>query len=163
SPRNLPVLPVFLCKFSEKIRRDQPDRCSRHTDASPRGACLRRKGARGRTRSPPPPSSSFPLAPPPLQRSPCLHASPSPPRRPPPRRLAPPAPPPPPTAALPGAPPASAYCRSSVCPVDGSTQHGQVCEPPAADDCGTVLQWRQPCISFGVQKDASHQIPLDKT
>src|SRR6185503_2613485 len=67
-------------------------------------------------------------------------------------------------AALLGEPLAAAYCRSSVCPSGpDSTEHGQVCEPPGGDDCGVVLQWRQPCIGFGVQKDASVQVPWDIT
>src|SRR5689334_24922225 len=80
-----------------------------------------------------------------------------------PRRLAPLAPLAALAAALLGASTASAYCRSSVCPADGTTQHGQVCVPSAPGDCGTVLQWRQPCVSFGVQKKATVQIPWDTT
>ena len=38
--------------------------------------------------------------------------------------------------------------------------HGKVCSPPEDDDCGTVLQWRQPCVAFAVQKDASRQVTL---
>jgi hypothetical protein len=53
-----------------------------------------------------------------------------------------------------------AYCRAAACPPhgpDGSTQ-GQVCDPPQPGDCGVVLQWRQPCVSFDVQADASKQV-----
>jgi MYXO-CTERM domain-containing protein len=64
-------------------------------------------------------------------------------------------------AALLGVGRASAYCRSSVCAVNGSTIHGKVCSPPADDDCGTVLQWRQPCISFALEKNGSTQVPID--
>ncbi len=65
-------------------------------------------------------------------------------------------------AALLGAGRASAYCRSSVCPGDdGRTSHGKVCAPPQDDDCGTVLQWRQPCINFSVEKRGSQQVPVD--
>lgn len=63
-------------------------------------------------------------------------------------------------AALLGEGRASAYCRSSVCKVDGKSIHGKVCSPPEDDDCGTVLQWRQPCVGFAVQKNGSSQVPL---
>ncbi len=59
-----------------------------------------------------------------------------------------------------GARAAEAYCRSAACPPhdpDGTTQ-GQVCTPAQDTDCGTPLQWRQPCISFSVQADASRQV-----
>jgi MYXO-CTERM domain-containing protein len=55
---------------------------------------------------------------------------------------------------------AAAYCRSSVCKVDGKTIHGKVCAPPADDDCGTVLQWRQPCVGFALAKAGSRQVSL---
>jgi len=63
-------------------------------------------------------------------------------------------------AALLGEGRASAYCRSSVCKVDGKSIHGKVCSPPVDDDCGTVLQWRQPCVGFAIQKSASRQVSL---
>lgn len=64
-------------------------------------------------------------------------------------------------AALLGAGEASAYCRSSVCKVEGQkATRGKVCSPPADDDCGTVLQWRQPCVAFALQKDGSEQVRL---
>ena len=63
-------------------------------------------------------------------------------------------------AALLGEGPAAAYCRSSVCKVDGKPIHGKVCSPPEDDDCGTVLQWRQPCVGFAVQQDGSRQVPV---
>jgi len=47
-----------------------------------------------------------------------------------------------------------------VCPVDGKTTHGKVCSPPEDDDCGTVLQWRQPCIGFALEKSGSNQVPI---
>jgi hypothetical protein len=65
-------------------------------------------------------------------------------------------------AALLGVGRASAYCRSSVCSVDGEKSHGKVCSPPQDDDCGTVLQWRQPCISFALEKSGSQQVPSDE-
>jgi hypothetical protein len=55
---------------------------------------------------------------------------------------------------------AGAYCRAAACPPEtpgGSTQ-GQRCTPAAPGDCGIPLQWRQPCISFSVQQDASRQV-----
>jgi MYXO-CTERM domain-containing protein len=57
---------------------------------------------------------------------------------------------------------AEAYCRSAACPPreDGSTD-GHVCNPPEPDDCGVEIQWRQPCIGFSVQTDASSQIDFD--
>ena len=64
-------------------------------------------------------------------------------------------------AVLLGAGEASAYCRSSVCKVEGQKPaHGKVCSPPEDDDCGVVLQWRQPCVSFALQKDGSEQLRL---
>jgi hypothetical protein len=64
-------------------------------------------------------------------------------------------------AVLLGAGTASAYCRSSVCKVDTTTVHGKVCAPPEDDDCGTVLQWRQPCVGFALEKNGSRQVQLD--
>jgi hypothetical protein len=55
---------------------------------------------------------------------------------------------------------ASAYCRSSVCKVGDKSVHGKVCSPPVDDDCGTVLQWRQPCVGFALEKNASRQVDL---
>jgi hypothetical protein len=58
---------------------------------------------------------------------------------------------------------AEAYCRSAACPPhdpDGTTA-GQRCVPAEDGDCGTVLQWRQPCISFSVQQGASRQVDYD--
>lgn len=57
---------------------------------------------------------------------------------------------------------AEAYCRSSACPPreDGSTD-GHVCNPPQPDDCGVEIQWRQPCIGFSVQTDASGQVDFE--
>jgi Matrixin len=63
-------------------------------------------------------------------------------------------------AVLLGAGSARAYCRSAACPPhdpDGTTA-GQQCDPSQDTDCGIVLQWRQPCISFSVQEDASRQV-----
>ncbi len=53
---------------------------------------------------------------------------------------------------------ARAYCRSASCPGRPASDPGQVCSPAQPDDCGLVIQWRLPCIGFGVQKDASSQI-----
>ncbi len=64
-------------------------------------------------------------------------------------------------AALLGAGQASAYCRSAVCSAGGKTAHGKVCSPPEGDDCGTALQWRQPCITFALEKSGSQHVPLD--
>lgn len=54
---------------------------------------------------------------------------------------------------------AQAFCRSSACPprADGSTD-GHVCQPAQSDDCGIELQWRQPCVGFNIQRDASSQV-----
>jgi Matrixin len=65
--------------------------------------------------------------------------------------------------ALLGARPAGAFCRSATCPASGaggtggSTQ-GQDCVPAESGDCKIPLQWRQPCVSFSVQQDASKQV-----
>lgn len=57
---------------------------------------------------------------------------------------------------------AGAYCRSASCPrPDSDSTDGHVCEPASFDDCGTVLQWRQPCLGFSVQADASSQFDAD--
>jgi hypothetical protein len=57
---------------------------------------------------------------------------------------------------------AGAYCQSAACPSSGpgvSTQ-GTLCNPPEPGvDCGVPLQWRQPCVSFDIQQDASSQVP----
>ena len=71
-------------------------------------------------------------------------------------------------AALLGARVAGAYCLSSACPsvVPGGMTQGEVCTPASAGDCGRPLQWRQPCVSFSVQADASRQVDFataDKT
>jgi hypothetical protein len=66
-------------------------------------------------------------------------------------------------AALLGAGEASAYCRSSVCKIEGQKPgRGKVCSPPADDDCGIALQWRQPCVAFALQRDGSQQLQLDE-
>jgi hypothetical protein len=63
-------------------------------------------------------------------------------------------------AALLGAARVEAYCRSTVCAGEapGMSVQGKVCNPSEPDDCGLELQWRQPCIGFNVQQDASNQI-----
>ncbi len=64
-------------------------------------------------------------------------------------------------AALLGAGEASAYCRSSVCKVEGQkATRGKMCSPPEDDDCGIALQWRQPCLSFALEKNGSQQVKL---
>ncbi len=54
----------------------------------------------------------------------------------------------------------AAFCRSAACPPHGpdAATQGQRCTPTAAGDCGTPIQWRQPCISFSVQQGASRQV-----
>ncbi len=55
---------------------------------------------------------------------------------------------------------AGAYCQSATCAVggEGGSTSGQVCDPALPTDCGTPLQWRQPCVSFDVQQGASSHI-----
>lgn len=55
--------------------------------------------------------------------------------------------------------PAFAYCRTSHCPETG--QDSQVCAPAQADDCGFVVWWPKPRITYSVQLDASTQVPLE--
>jgi hypothetical protein len=55
--------------------------------------------------------------------------------------------------------PALAYCRSASCQTSGDgSQQGEVCTPADPLDCGTPLQWAQPCVSFSIQQDASRQV-----
>jgi hypothetical protein len=56
--------------------------------------------------------------------------------------------------------PAGAYCRSASCEASGAggSQQGEVCTPADPQDCGTPLQWRQPCVSFAIQQSASRQV-----
>jgi hypothetical protein len=61
-------------------------------------------------------------------------------------------------AALACAADARAFCRSSVCS-DGD--EGKVCTPAESDDCGVPLQWQQPCVSFGIQRDGSRFVSVD--
>jgi Matrixin len=49
-------------------------------------------------------------------------------------------------------PPASAYCRTSTCDA------GNVCDPALPTNCGTAIQWTQPCIGFDIQQDASVKV-----
>jgi Matrixin len=56
---------------------------------------------------------------------------------------------------------AGAYCQSAACPSEGpgSSTQGTLCNPAEPGvDCGIALQWRQPCVSFDVQQDASSQV-----
>jgi MYXO-CTERM domain-containing protein len=64
------------------------------------------------------------------------------------------------SAALLGAGSASAFCRTSVCAVDGGHVHGKSCTPAEPDDCGIPLQWRRPCISFSLQEKGSRDVAL---
>jgi MYXO-CTERM domain-containing protein len=65
-------------------------------------------------------------------------------------------------ALLAGAGDASAYCRSAVCKSGDQYTRGKVCTPAEDDDCGVVLQWRQPCIGFALQEDGSTQVQMDQ-
>jgi hypothetical protein len=62
-------------------------------------------------------------------------------------------------AALTAAGPAFGYCRTSHCPATG--EEGQVCTPASADDCGFVIYWTKPRITYSVQVDASVQVPFE--
>lgn len=53
---------------------------------------------------------------------------------------------------------ASAFCRTASCP-GGVT--GARCTPALPTDCGVELFWKNPCVGFSMQKDASTQVPLD--
>lgn len=50
---------------------------------------------------------------------------------------------------------ASAYCRTTSCPGVGT---GARCEPALPTDCGKELFWKNPCVSFSMQQDASTQV-----
>lgn len=52
---------------------------------------------------------------------------------------------------------ASAFCRTSSCP-GGIT--GARCTPALPTDCGVVLFWKNPCVGFSMQEDASSQVSL---
>lgn len=55
--------------------------------------------------------------------------------------------------------PALGFCRTSHCP---ATNHdSQVCTPEDATDCGFVVYWTKPRVTYSVQLDASQQVPLD--
>jgi hypothetical protein len=47
---------------------------------------------------------------------------------------------------------AQAYCRTSSCPNVGTSQ---VCTPPQTGDCGVPLFWKNPCVGWSLQKNAS--------
>jgi hypothetical protein len=55
---------------------------------------------------------------------------------------------------------AVAYCRTTTCQdTNGNSYTGHRCyNPTQPDDCGVEIGWRQPCVSFDVQKDASVQV-----
>lgn len=64
-----------------------------------------------------------------------------------------------------GASSAAAFCRTSTCPNPDDPKdplHGQICDPPQEGDCGAPYVWRQPCISFGIQKSGSVQVSWDE-
>jgi len=52
---------------------------------------------------------------------------------------------------------ADAYCRTSSC--DGG-KTGARCSPALPSDCGIELFWKNPCVGFSMQKDASAQVSL---
>jgi len=52
---------------------------------------------------------------------------------------------------------ALAYCRTSSC--DQGT--GAVCDPPGPFDCGKPVFWKNPCVQYSLQKDASKYVSLD--
>lgn len=52
---------------------------------------------------------------------------------------------------------AFAFCRTSSCS-GGAT--GARCTPALPTDCGKELFWKNPCVSFSMQKDGSSQVPL---
>ncbi len=57
---------------------------------------------------------------------------------------------------------ASAFCRTSAClDATGAVFTGARCEPAQATDCGKVLFWSSPCVSFSMQEDASAKTSLD--
>ena len=54
---------------------------------------------------------------------------------------------------------ASAYCRTTTCQdAKGDAYTGHRCNPSQSDDCGIEIGWRQPCVSFDVQRNASVQV-----
>ncbi|MEO7329047.1 MAG: matrixin family metalloprotease [Minicystis sp.] len=55
---------------------------------------------------------------------------------------------------------AAAFCRTSVCAIEGGNVHGKVCTPAEDDDCGVPLQWRRPCVSFALQETGSRDVKL---
>lgn len=68
--------------------------------------------------------------------------------------------------------PAHAFCRTSTCPlpadwdpsVEGACVPGdfaQICEAPPTSVTPVPLWWRNACVSYDVQEDASQQIPYD--
>jgi hypothetical protein len=52
---------------------------------------------------------------------------------------------------------AAAYCRTSSC-AEGET--GARCMPALPTDCGLELFWKNPCVGFSMQQDASSQVSL---
>lgn len=55
---------------------------------------------------------------------------------------------------------AAAFCRTSVCSVEGGTVHGKTCTPAEPDDCGVPLQWRRPCVSFSLQEQGARDVSM---
>jgi hypothetical protein len=52
---------------------------------------------------------------------------------------------------------ALAYCRTASC--EGGVT-GARCVPALSTDCGVPLFWKNPCVGFSMQEDASSQVPL---
>lgn len=52
-----------------------------------------------------------------------------------------------------------AYCRTSHCPATGKDSH--VCTPALPDDCGFVVYWPKPRVTYSVQLDASSQVSFE--
>src|SRR5271166_4593635 len=74
-------------------------------------------------------------------------------------------------AAITAAPSARAFCRTSTCglPSDFSPSSAG-CQPPGfAQYCATLMQpvvprpvwWRNACVGYDIQQDASRQVPYD--
>lgn len=58
-------------------------------------------------------------------------------------------------------PDAQAYCRTTYCPDINDSWHA--CTPASPDDCGLVLYWFTPCVSYSIQKDASKYVSFAQT
>jgi hypothetical protein len=70
-----------------------------------------------------------------------------------------------------GAADARAYCRTTTCPLPPDfSPHGGTCTPPDFESyCASLhpavkslpIWWRNACVSYDLQKDASRQVPYD--